>query len=212
MYTPRAFVEDDLNELDRLIARDAFITLVTHDEKSGLNASHVPVLYARQGGEVRLRGHWARPNPQWRGLSGASALAIVHGPHAYVSPSWYATPDTHVPTWNYAVAHLTGHIRVFEDLDELAGLVGALARKYEDAIGSTWRFDRAAGHHPNELRGIVGFELVAERIELKFKLNQNHPDENVSGAIAGLSQGGAPHQLEIAALRKTRLDARSSGK
>ena len=87
MYTPAASAETDLAGLDRLIARDAFVTLVTVAD--GLPfVSHLPVLYTRDGDRVLIEGHWARPNPQAR--HAGSALMIVHGPHAYLSPGWYA--------------------------------------------------------------------------------------------------------------------------
>ena len=47
------------------------------------------VLAEGNGDRIELRGHWARPNPQ--ATHAGHALAIVHGPHAYVSPAWY--PD-----------------------------------------------------------------------------------------------------------------------
>ena len=51
MYTPRAFAETDLTGLDRLIERDAFVTLVTVAD--GLPfVSHLPVLYARDGDRI----------------------------------------------------------------------------------------------------------------------------------------------------------------
>ena len=102
MYSPRAFVEHDLGALDALFAHDPFITLVTSvpDATGAAQVSHLPVLYRRDGDAVLLEGHWARGNPQ--AGAHASALAVVHGPHAYVSPAWY--PDKHaaarVPTWN----------------------------------------------------------------------------------------------------------------
>ena len=41
-------------------------------------------------------------------------LALFHGPHAYVSPSWYGVHPS-VPTWNYAVVHARGRARLIED-------------------------------------------------------------------------------------------------
>ena len=64
MYAPRAFADTDLQALDRLIERDAFITLVTVDADGAPFASHLPVLYARDGDRIVIEGHWARPNPQ----------------------------------------------------------------------------------------------------------------------------------------------------
>ena len=54
MYSPRAFAETDLTGLDRLIERDAFVTLVTVAD--GLPfVSHLPVLYARDGDRIVIR-------------------------------------------------------------------------------------------------------------------------------------------------------------
>jgi transcriptional regulator len=58
----------------------------------------------------RLLGHIAIANPQWKSAApGAGALAIVSGPQAYISPSWYEAKARHgrvVPTWNYEAVHL----------------------------------------------------------------------------------------------------------
>jgi len=50
------------------------------------------------------------------------------------------------------------------------------------------------------LRGIVGFELVADVVQLKFKLNQNHPAGNVEGAICGLRAVDSEDARHTAAL------------
>ncbi len=209
MYTPRAFVETDLAALDALIARDPFVTLITGGE-NGPNISHLPVLYARDGDAVSLRGHWARPNPQWRDADGCTATVIVHGPHAYVSPSWY--PDSvqaaRVPTWNYAVAHLTGRLRIFENTDTLVELVGDLSRHNEAMNGTHWQFDPHDERYRSQLRGIVGFEFEADQFELKFKLNQNHPPANVEATANALDQQSHPASREIAALMRDHLARR----
>lgn len=202
MYLPSHFAETDLAELDALLQRDAFISLISTDTDGLPFASHLPVLYQRDGDRLTLRGHWARPNPQW--CHASPMLAIVHGPHAYVSPTWYSAPEHNVPTWNYAVAHLRGRLRIFHDEIALLALVSELAAKYEQSVGSDWRFPDAAPDKRSALRGIVGFEMTVERIELKFKLNQNHPAANVRGAAAALqAQGGEP--AEVAAMMRARL-------
>ncbi|MEO6064642.1 MAG: FMN-binding negative transcriptional regulator [Lysobacterales bacterium] len=210
MYTPRAFAETDLLELDHLVARDAFATVVSTSDDAPF-ASHLPLLYARDGQHVQFRGHWARPNPQWQGIEGQQIMLIVHGPHAYVSPSWYADGERQVPTWNYAVAHIYGRARVFEDSGSLAKLVAELATKYESAVESSWRFDPGAEHNRVDLRGIVGFSLDAERIELKFKFNQNHPAINVLGAANALESLGGEQGMEVAAQMRERLERRLAG-
>lgn len=205
MYTPRAFAENDLAGLDALIAHDAFVTLV-HQHEGAPFATHLPVLYRRDGERVELRGHWSKANPQWRDIVGQPVLVIVHGPHAYVSPTWYADPDQRVPTWNYAAAHLYGHASITEDPAELEAIVTALSDHYEAKHGSDWRFDRTGQDTRRELRGIVGFRFVAERVELKFKLHQNHPIANRRGVIAQLERRGGDDRLALAAMMHARLD------
>jgi len=194
VYLPRAFAETDLARLDALVAAHPFVTLVT--VRHGVPvADHVPVLYARDGDRIELRGHVARANPLAPTGDGPG-LAIVHGPHAYVSPGWYPDKEAavRVPTWNYAVAHLSGPLGLFEDEDLLGDVVARLSRMHEARVGGDWRYEHDRDDHRRQLRGITGFRLVVDRIELKFKLNQNHPQANqasVSAALQASSDAGA---------------------
>lgn len=208
MYTPRAFAETDLTGLDRLIERDAFVTLVTVAD--GLPfVSHLPVLYARDGDRIVIEGHWARPNPQAR--HAGPALVIVHGPHAYLSPGWYADKEeaARVPTWNYAVAHLQGTLERTEDTDQLASIVDRLSQANEARVGNDWRFEHDRDDHVRQLRGIIGFRFTVDRVELKFKLSQNHPIANVEGAAAALYRLGGEDNVAVADLMRERLAPRA---
>lgn len=207
MFVPAKFAEQDPAALDWLAAHDAFATLVTVADGEPY-ASHVPMLLERDGGAVRFHGHLARANPQWRQFGEANAMLVLHGPHSYVSPSWYPDPEASVPTWNYAVAHVYGRVRVFDDEGRLSTLVAALSAKYESAVGSDWRFPDAAPGTAHELRGIVGFVLEASRVELKFKLNQHHPAEKVERAAAALAARPEADARAIAALMRDRLARR----
>lgn len=210
MYTPRAFAENDPGALDALFAHDAFVTLVTQHAGEPF-ASHLPVLYARDGEHIAISGHWARPNPQ-AGHGDGTALMIVHGPHAYVSPSSYPGEErrSRVPTWNYAVAHLYGTLSVVRDPAELAALVAALGAKYEERNGSDWAYDETRESHHGLLRGITGFRFVPARIELTFKLGQNHPAATVEAAAAALERQPGDDAQAVAALMRDRLARRPS--
>ena len=204
MYLPGKFAETDLTELDALVAAYPFATLLTVSDRAPF-VSHLPVLYARDGAQVVFRGHWSRANPQWR-MAG-DALLIVHGPDVYVSPSWYPDKEeqAHVPTWNYAVAHIGGTLEILEDTDALAAIVSELSVRHETAIGSDWRYEPERADHRVQLKGIVGFRLQASRIELKFKLNQNHPLANRRTVVEALKAQGDENALAIARLMQARL-------
>lgn len=98
MYIPPAFREERREVLHDLIRQHAFGTLVSTLDGE-LFATHLPFLLdAGRGEHGTLLGHMARANPHWRGFAdgatgavGADALVLFQGPHAYVSPSWYAT-------------------------------------------------------------------------------------------------------------------------
>jgi len=146
----------------------------------------VPVLYERKGEVIRLRGHFARPNPHAR-LSGPATL-ILQGPDHYLSPSWYPDKEAaaRVPTWNYVVAHFEGELSVFEDETRLAELVDDLSQRFEATVGGDWRFHVDDPRMQRQLNGITGFELAVERFSLKAKLSQNHPSANREATIAAL--------------------------
>jgi transcriptional regulator len=206
MYIPAQFHETDLGCLDWLAAHDAFGTLISMADDAPV-ATHLPVLYERSGARVKLTGHWARPNPQWQSINEQRVLFIFHGPHAYISPRWYTHPEGNVPTWDYATAHLYGRIRLVEEPAMLVKIVSALAAYYESSAEEPWRMSESEENR-KRLRGIVGFELAVDDIQVKFKLNQNHPAENIEGAIAGLRAQGGADALEVAALMREALDKR----
>jgi len=124
MYLPKPFREDDPARLHALIRAHGFATLISERDGEPF-ASHLPLLLdAERGPRGTLLGHMARANPQWRSFDqGRAALAIFHGPHCYVSPSWYANAPA-VPTWNYAAVHAYGRPRVLEDGGEVRALLG----------------------------------------------------------------------------------------
>ncbi len=204
MYLPRAFAEAELAQLDALIAADSFVTLITTDAQGETHASHLPVLYRRDGDAVLIEGHWAKPNPQAR--HEGDVLMILHGPHAYVSPGWYPDKEeaARVPTWNYAVAHLRGTLQRYDDEAGLADLVSRLSRRFEALVGSDWEFEPERDDHRSQLRGIVGFRFVPQRIEMKFKLSQNHPEANRHAVIVALSGQTDPDARAVAGMMRSR--------
>lgn len=207
MYTPPHFKTTELNWLDSLAEHDAFGTLISQVDGAPF-ASHLPVLYRRTDTQVTLTGHWARPNPQWRGIEGQRVLFIFHGPHAYVSPRWYVDSRKQVPTWNYAVAHVYGAIRAIQDNIELEKIVVALSEKYESGAEAPWRLGDSDPANRERLRGIVGFELRSDDVQIKLKLNQNHPAANVAGVVDGLRRGGGADETAVANWMQQLLDRR----
>ena len=203
MYIPAAFRVTDTDRLHQFIHANSFALLTTSSGR-GLVASHVPLLLDRTRGSLgMLIGHFAKANEQALDV-GCEALAVFSGPHAYISPTWYQTPNT-VPTWNYVAVHAAGVMKLVEDRDELAGILAATVAKYEAPRPSPWPFDATTEFHQKLMDGIVGFEIEITRLEGKWKLNQNHPPERRQRVIDALRELGGEDNTAIAALMENSL-------
>lgn len=205
IYVPPHFRIEDRERLAGFMRAHAFATLVSAGG-AGLHVSHVPLLVDVDGETIRLRGHLARANEQWKTLEEAQHVtAIFHGPHAYVSPSWYVTQPS-VPTWNYAVVHAHGAARITEEA-ELHEVVNELSAVYEAGNRPPWKLSEQPAPYVSSMLGmIVGFEIEVARIEGKFKLSQNRPVE-----IPGVSQRlEAAGERELAAMMREHAPAPKS--
>ena len=195
MYIPPLFKEDRIDVLHAAIRAAGLATLVTLRE-DGLIASHVPMLLdAEPAPYGTLLGHVARPNAQARGaVPGVQALAIFHGPDAYITPSWYATKRETgkvVPTWNYVAIHAYGPVEFFDDRERLRAVVTRLTERFETPRAEPWAVsDAPADFIDGMLKGIVGFALPIARLEGKWKMSQNRPPADRAGVVAGLESDG----------------------
>ena len=199
MYVPASFVQSDPGVLAEFIRRNSFGLLISQSAGEPF-ATHLPLLYVPDAGpHGQLLGHFARANPQWRELAGQTVLAVFSGPHAYISPTWYAVANT-VPTWNYQAVHLYGSCELIEDDAALLDLLIDTARAYEQRLPQPWTFDRANPQIAKMLKGIVGFRINVSRIEGKWKLGQNHSPEMRGNVVAELTGSEDPQAQAIAAL------------
>jgi len=202
VYLPPHFTETDETVLIAHIERNDFGLLIT--QRDGLIASQVPFLAERRDGKLYLLGHLARPNPQCAALDGGEALAIFTGPHAYISPSWYATGPA-VPTWNYASVHAYGVARAIADKDWLNDLLRRLSERHEAREPAPWRMqDQPAPFLDGMLGGIVGFEIAVSRLEGKFKLSQNRPATDRPRIVAALEARDDAESHGVARLMRER--------
>jgi transcriptional regulator len=199
MYIPAHFMVQDAEVQELLVNHGAADLITLTDE--GLLATMLPFAYESSAGEHgALYGHVARNNDQWRKPARGESLAIVRGPDAYVSPSWYAAKAEHgrvVPTWNYVTAHVYGRLLVHDDPQWVEDVVRRLTGKHEAGRVASpgqppaWSVDDAPRQFvEGQLRAIVGLELQITRIEAKAKLSQNRPVGDIAGIVAGLSARG----------------------
>ncbi len=203
MYVPKAFAVEDVVQLQDFMDEFNFATVVTA-RNGELTASHIPFFLDRSVEPYgMLRAHVAIGNPQLEDFrAGSRALVIFQGPHTYVSPSWYVQPQN-VPTWNYTVVHAYGVPRIM-DQQAMVALLKNLVGKHESAFQKPWDFDPADPFVQRQMPAIAGFEIKIEKLQGKFKLNQNRTPADRAGVIEALSASEDPQQQSVARLMSQR--------
>lgn len=210
MYTPQHFSELDQRCIQDIIDSNGFATIIS-TVAGEVHVSHAPVQFDPERNVVL--GHLARMNPQANALQdGDNLLVIFHGPHGYISPTWYVNENPkspNVPTWNYAAVHVTGTVRRLDAPEDIWNIVVVLSAQYESGRansngGQKWSPGQLADHAP-KLRALVGFEVAITNIQAKFKLSQNRAAEDITGAIQGLEASGFSGDILLADLMREHL-------
>ena len=209
MYIPTANEETRVDVMHAMMRGQPLAALVSLGVH-GLFASHLPIVVEDDGSEFgMLKGHISRANPQWRELvSSTDVLAIFAGPQHYISPAWYPGKQEHgkvVPTWNYAVVHAYGTLRIVEDADWLLAHLKSLTNEHEAGSPRPWKVsDAPADWIAAQMRGIVGLELPIRRLEGKWKVSQNRDARDRDAVAAGLEEIGTPESLAMKVLVEQR--------
>jgi transcriptional regulator len=108
-----------------------------------------------------------------------------------------------VPTWNFAVVHVTGSPRRIDDDAAVAAGLRRLVMHNEGQYGGGggWDYDQLPANQLQAMRGgIVAYEMVIERVEAKFKLGQERSQQDREGVLRGLA--GAPKERDLLALTR----------
>ena len=209
MYVPALFKEDNVAVLHDAIRQYGFGTLVTLNDTE-MEASHIPMLLDPEPAPYgTLLGHLARANPQWKRVKpGIEALAIFLGPNTYITPSWYPTKQESgkvVPTWNYLAIHAYGTLRFFDDVEELRTHVTRMTETHEAPRAAPWAVsDAPAEFVDGMVRAIVGFRLPITKLEGKWKMSQNRPEQDVSGVLEGLTREDGESHGPVAEIMASR--------
>lgn len=199
LYLPRHFAMDDRRAIARLFHDHPFATLLTPALPEPL-ITHLPLVHVADcEPHGTLLGHFARGNPHVEVAAAAESIAVFHGPHAYVSPSWYARPAAAVPTWNYAVVHAHGAIELARDAAETRTMLDAMIQRFEAQRPAPWQLGLAPAALDAMVGAIIGFRIRVRRVEAKFKLSQNRSPEDRMRVAAALDAEGYAEAAATAA-------------
>lgn len=199
LYVPERHVERDRELLLDFVEEYSFAMVIS--AHGGIRVTNVPTLVERtEKGWGKVSWHLAKGNPQNGALTGKTeAVVVCHGPHGYVSPSWYEARPT-VPTWNFAVVHLHGQPRRVEDDEAFARSLEQLVERNEKKYGGekAWALGTMTPEYLRGMRqGIVAYEMTIEKVEAKFKLGQERTAADRAGVLRGLErpQGRSLYEL-----------------
>ena len=186
MYIPSAFAETDLTKLHDFIQQNSFGLLVSQVDSLPF-ATHLPFLLERTTGRtapwsviwhgpIRSGGSWVDRLP-WR--YSPDHTPISRRPGTLASRSF--PPGTTPPFTP------TGQFRPLKT-KALLDIVQQSVQFYEQAMPRPWSFERSSPFMDRLLAQIVGFRIELEKIEGKWKLNQNHPVERRRKVVRALEE------------------------
>lgn len=202
MYTPKHFEEKDRAKLVEFMKEYNFAAIV-NSAKKRYWATHLPFLVEETGGEIILKAHMAKANPQWANFKpDEEVLVIFQEPHAYISPKLYDNPVS-VPTWNYIAVHAYGVPEILPGTEEKIALLEESFQVFEASFKVQW--DVLPADYKSELLdGIVAFRIKITNIEGKFKLSQNRTSKEREKVMAELAQKEDKTKTDIAGYMKKR--------
>lgn len=202
MYTPKHFEEKDRAKLVEFMNEYNFAAIV-NSAKKRYWATHLPFLVEESNGEIILKAHMAKANPQWANFKpDEDVLVIFQEPHAYISPRLYDDPVS-VPTWNYIAVHAYGIPEILPSVEERISILEDSFKVFEFAYKKQW--DVLPADYKSELLdGIVAFRIKITNIEGKFKLSQNRTEGDRGRIIDDLSSKQDKVKQDIASIMKKR--------
>lgn len=209
MYLPAHFAMDDKASILAILRDYPLATLVYQDQHE-FQAEHLPCVYqpaAITANWGSLFCHAAIGNRLVELASAAGTeqglpiLAIFQGPSAYVTPSWYedkVKTGEVVPTYNYAVVHVYGRLRLITDAQEFAAKLALLSDHFEQSREKAWRMDDAPAEFLQQImQAIAGLDIQIERVVGKAKMSQNKTSFDRQTIADGLRAEGAAAVSEI---------------
>lgn len=186
---PNSAFRPQQGDLAELLVREIGFAAIFAATPDGPRVAHAPVVLSDDA--ATLQFHLARGNALTRHLEGATALAVVQGPDAYVSASWYETPDQ-VPTWNYVAVEMEGTVSKLDDAALIAQL-DTLSAIHEARVAANppWTRGKMNPALFSKMTGaIVGFEMRITAWRPTIKLSQNKSADERERVAVGIEATG----------------------
>jgi predicted FMN-binding regulatory protein PaiB len=148
-----------------------------------------------EGRVVRLEGHFARSNDQYKLLmQEPKAVMLVLGTNGYISPSWMQD-KAQAPTWNYASAQFFVDVEFFEQPEaieaHLRELVDTMEKQTPRSTDTpAWKVDDMGARYGSLAQRVIGFRAKVRNVRAKFKLGQDERNDVFADIMIALNQAG----------------------
>ena len=191
MYIPSYYRQKDYSEILSFLKANNF-GIILSSTNDNITGTHLPFLINETSDKsFSLTSHLAAANPQINDWTDkADALVIFNGPHGYVSPRLYEEKQN-VPTWNYIAVHVYGKVTIVDDFDAKKAILEKSIAAFEPAYFQQWN-ELNQAYKDKLTNGMTGLEFVVKRIDAKFKMSQNKPEQtrkNVAQHFEDLDNG-----------------------
>lgn len=206
MHPSRQYQEPDREQALQFIAAHPFSTLVVNGDDGPVTAL-APMTYDIDNHVIM--GHVARANPFWGAATySPKAVAVFHGPDAYVSPALYPSKTTHgrvVPTWNYMAVEVRGPVDIETNSEHMRRFLEPLTNLMESHRAVPWDISDAPQDFIEKLsNGIVGVTIGVEAINYVKKLSQDKSENDKLGVLNAFEASGDDTERRLAdAMRMT---------
>lgn len=191
MYIPKIFKKENSEQVIEFIKENSFATLISTDGQRPF-ASHLPIEVVCEDEAYYLVGHLSTANAQLESLQNCQNVLVTFlGANHYISPKWYSHEN--VPTWNYIAVQINGEINLITENEALLKLLSLQVDKHENSVKSNLKLKELT---PNlvsrELKGIVGFRINIQHLDVAYKLSQNRNTVDYLNIINELQKINSP--------------------
>jgi transcriptional regulator len=202
MYHLPVYQEKDQQKIIAFIQQYPFATLIGVSPQQHPVATQIPLLVKQKDGRLFLTGHLMKQTDHHKAfLENDQTLVLFHGPHAYISASWYENKQQ-ASTWNYMTVHVRGTMQYLPD-EALPDMLDELTSHFENNPDSPSLYKELPAEYLQRLmKAIVAFEIAVENTDAIFKLSQNRDEKSFGQIIQQLEQGDCDAQRVAAEMKK----------
>jgi transcriptional regulator len=106
--------------------------------------------------------------------------------------------------------HVYGILKVVQDQERIQNILARITDYYEASLPQPWQAEFTSEYAQQMVKRIVAFEIEIDKMQGKWKLNQNHPEERRRRVVDVLKTMPDDNSRGIVTLMEPRLESADS--